>query len=435
MKLELFIGLNYLRAKSKRKNLISFAAITAIGGVFFGVLVPIVVMSVLNGFQNELKVKILGLQSHVTVYGNGGLLPNYEEAVAICKEIPGVVSVSPVITIQGIANIRGQHKPVVLKGVEPNIFNEDSELKKIFQFPIGSNDLSRNYFLLAGTELQKFYFLQTNERISVVTLNTAKSFSPQPIIIPLELKGFFRTGYYDHDKQMMYTTLETLQKRLNMVSNVSQLEIKVSDIWKAGAISSEIRYRLNNRYSVYSWKELNANTFQALQTERILLWIVVIFILVVAVFNVLSSQIMLVIEKRKEVGILKTMGMQPKHILKIFLFEGAITTIAGAVPGVIFGHLFSLYLEKILFIIEQIINFGNTLVWHLGTLIGNPNVRPALFEFFPRDIYYFDKLPVDINVERELIIFIFAVVLSLVAGIIPARKAASLKPVEVLRYE
>lgn len=436
MKLEFFIGYHYLKAKSKKRNLVSFAAFAAVAGVFLGVLVPIVVMSVMNGFQMELKDKILGLQSHIVVYGRAGSpLTGYKNLKKEILTIPDITSVTEVIEMQGLVTFYGKYRPVMLKGVREDYFT-NTQSKELFQFQEGAGAFEKRGAAYVGNVLKQDYYLRTNQRLSVITVSRETLFTPKPVTVPLNISGFFGTGYYEHDRQMFYTGLPYLQKKLGMNASVTKLEVKVDDPWHADQAASKINQMFSGRYSVYTWKELNANTFSALQTERVLLWLVVIFILVVAIFNVMSSQIMLVLEKRKEIGILKTIGMTPFHIVKVFLSEGAVTTALGAIPGAVIGHYFAKYIDYVLRFIEWGINTFNLFVYKILSLFHASTAGiPRKVEFFPSDIYYFDSLPVDLSLEREIIIFLTAVILSLVAGMVPSVKAAGLKPVEVIRYE
>lgn len=429
--------MRYLMAKSRRKNLVSLMSLLSIGGVCLGVLVPVVVMSVLMGFQKEIRTKILGVKSHVSVSsaGNTGI-DHYEDLVKELSAFPGVVSVNPMIETEALVQFYNNYSPVMLRGVLPDNFTRDKELAAIFRVTNGQADLSRKYHLLIGDVLAYNHLVDVSNRLTVLLAKGSLSPDVEMARFRGMVTGIFRTGHSDFDKGIIYTTLPTLQATLGMEDQVNQIEIKIADIMKADDLVTRLLHKYGSRYNIYSWTELNANFFQALQNERAMIWIILIFILLVAIFNVMGSQIMLVLEKQKEIGILKTLGMKPAHIARIFLFEGLITTVIGAILGAILGLLCAYYIKEVLSVIEFFINFGihawDFVVGKLGLLSGGPHPD---FIFFNPKVYYLDKIPTDISIPRALALVGGAIVLSVMAGLLPSLTAARLRPLEVIRYE
>lgn len=437
MRLELFIGFRYLMAKSRRHNLVSLMSMLSIGGVCLGVMVPVVVMSVLIGFQNEMRSKILGVKSHISVAAPGALgIENYEKLMDELKAYPGVVSVNPMIEADGLVQFYNGYQPVVIRAVTPDLFTNDREFASVFKVTNGLADVSRKNYLLVGDVLAYNHLVDVSNRVTVMLARGTLSPNVEMAQFRAMVTGIFRTGHSDFDRNIVFTSLRTLQDILELPDEVTRLEIKIKNPMKADDLATLLLHRYGSRYSIYSWTELNATLFQALQNERAMIWIILIFILLVAIFNVMGSQIMLVLEKQKEIGILKTLGMKPSHIARIFMFEGLITTVVGAILGAILGMLASIYIKEVLAFIEFFINAGIHLWTFLLHLLGQGASAPqGDFKFFDPRIYYLDKIPADISVMRAAVLVVCAIVLSMLAGLFPSLTAARLRPLEVIRYE
>lgn len=436
MRLEFFIGLRYLQAKSKRRNLVSLMSLLSVAGVFLGVMVPIVVMSVLLGFQKEMRSKILGVKSHVSVFApSTGGITNYEDFAAEIRKMPGVVSVNPFIETEGLIQFYSDYQPAIIRGMDASAFDEDKEFQKTFQITSGSRDFSHKYFLLMGQEMARKHLVDISNRVNLLIAKGSLRPGMEPQVVKGMVVGTFKTGYYEYDSGIIYTSLRTLQDSLDMEDKVTQIDIKLANLWKAEEFASLLMQTYGYRFSVYSWGELNANLFKALTTERAMLSIIVIFILLVAIFNVMGSQIMLVLEKQKEIGILKTLGMKPGHIARIFLFENMLTTAVGSVLGAVMGTLLAMNVSRVLSFFEFFINgFLKIKDFFLGAVHFGPSA-PSQFHFFPKGVYYLDQIPVDISLTRTLALVVGALVLSALAGLLPALRAARLRPLEVIRYE
>ncbi|MFC1503901.1 ABC transporter permease [Spirochaetota bacterium] len=436
MRLEFFIGFRYLLSKSKRANLVSVISFLSIIGVFLGVLVPIIVISVMSGFQNDIREKILGTSFHVVISSSTGLgIADYSALVEDLKRDEQIHSAVPFIETQGLIRHYDNYIPVRIRGVSKDIFTEDAEFDKIFTLETGKKDISKRYYMLLGHEIAKNYLIHEGARIEVWLVK--KTFVPtsRPKTFTGYISGTFKTGYYEYDSGMVYTSLGTLQKVLGYEERTLNIGLKVKDIYAVDKLVDRLNEKYKNRYTIYSWQEANHNLFKALATEKIMMWIIVVLILVVAIFNVMSSQIMLVIEKKKEIGILKTMGMTPLRIMKIFLLEGVIITTIGSCAGAVIGVLFAANIKETLAVIEFIFNLFIRLQYLIVRIFNPAAGPPDLFYIFPKGIYYLDKIPADIDPMRVLTIVLFAILLSLLAGIIPSGRAAKLRPVEVIRYE
>ena len=433
--LELLIGTRYLRNKNKRGKLVSFMSWVSILGILLGVIVPIIVMSILGGFQREIREKILGMSGHLTLTPLASPVLEYDdEMFSRLKSLPGVKSVTPITKNQGLIQLDDGHKPVIIQGIEQSIFTNDPEFAQLYQISAGSNDLSKRYYLNVGEELAKTHWLQVGDRLKIVTAKNLPGEEPLPRTIKGMVTGFFKTGYLEYDANIVYTSLITIQKALEMPNQCHEIQIKCVDEWELDSLIHLIKREFPHQFSIYTWQDLNTNLFKALSTEKAMMWIIVFLILLVAIFNVMSGQIMLVLDKKREIAILKSIGFSPRRIMAIFLIEGLITTLIGAWLGVVLGLLCVTHIGETLAFFEFLINgvkHGFYFFTHL--LIDIP--EPSKFSFFPEGVYYLDAIPVDVSATRVVMIFLSAFFLSLIAGLIPATRAAYMKPLEILRNE
>lgn len=435
MQLELLIGLRYLKNKGRKRGLVSFMSWISILGVLLGVLVPIIVMSVIGGFQREIREKILGITGHLTLTPVVEPTLNYDNTlIEKLRRLPGIKSVVPITRSQGLVELYGEYQPILLKGVDQSIFTEDPEFANLYQIVAGTNDLSRRYYLNIGEDLAKNNWVQLGERLKIIIAQNLSQSQTDPRIIKGMTTGFFKTGYLEYDSGVVYTSMVTIQKALDISGQCHEIHIKCIDEWNLQPIVDLIHQNFPYQFSVLTWKDLNANLFKALMTEKALMWVIVFLILLVAIFNVMSGQIMLVLDKKREIAILKSIGFTPNRIAAVFLIEGLVTTLVGAGLGVILGILVASHIGEMLTFFEYIINgFQQGLYFCLQLFADIP--KPSFFAFFPEDVYYLDTIPVDIRPIRIILIFFGALTLSLIAGLVPAIRAAFMKPLEILRNE
>ena len=435
MFLEILIGTRYLKHKGKKGGLVSFMSWVSILGIFLGVLVPIIVMSVLGGFQKEIREKILGVNGHLTLTPKAQDSILYDQkAIDKLKSLPGVQSVIPIIESQGLMQTYGEYKPVLIRGLDQSTFKEDPDFAKLFVITDGTNDLSKRYYFNIGNELAKNHWLQVGDRLEIITAKNLNHQESSPKTIKGLVKGVFKTGYLEYDNGVLFTSMITLQKAFNMEGRCHEIQIKCRDEWELQPLIDLIQTQFPDQFFIYTWKTLNSNLFKALVTEKVIMRVIVFFIYLVAVFNVMSGQIMLVLDKKREIGILKSLGFSPKKIAAIFLVEGLITTLIGATLGTILGLLAANNIGETLAFIEKIIDMFQQSLYYLKNIFID-NSKPAKFSFFPEGIYYLDAIPVNIQISQIVFIYLGSLVLSLLAGLVPALKAAWMKPLEILRNE
>ena len=418
MKYEWFIGLRYLKAKRKQ-TFISIITVISIAGVMVGVMALIVVLAVMSGFENTLKEKILGTQAHLNLLkATQEGMDQYQEVAKRVEETKGVVSAAPFIISQVMLSSESNVFGVVLKGIDPERVGRVTELAhnlkagRLEDLKGGKEgDLPS---IILGVELAKHLSVSLNDSIQVISpLGTVTPMGMMPKMKRFRVKGIFYSGMYEFDNTMAYVSLESAQKFFSMGDRVTGIEIKTNDIYKVKEIGQEIRRKMGFPFWTKDWMEMNRNLFSALRLEKIAMFIILVLIVLVAAFNIISTLIMVVMEKNKDIAILKSMGASSRSILKIFTIEGGVIGVVGTILGTILGLAAAFNLEKITDFVESL--FG--------------------FKILSSDVYYIDKLPSQVNPLDVFLIVLTAVLISLLATLYPSWRASKLDPAEALRYE
>jgi lipoprotein-releasing system permease protein len=416
MKYEWFIGLRYLKAKRKQ-TFISIITVISIVGVMVGVMTLIVVLAVMSGFEKTLKEKILGTQAHlVLLKASQEGMDHYEEVAKKVQEVKGVVFAAPFIFSQVMLSSESNVSGVVIKGIDPDRVGRVTELAHNMkagrlQDLKGESDSPG---IILGVELAKHLGLSLNDAIQVVSpLGTVTPMGMMPKMKRFRVVGIFYSGMYEYDNTMAYVSLESAQKFFSMGARVTGIEIKTNDLYKVKEIGKEIRQKMGFPFWTKDWMEMNRNLFSALKLEKIAMFIILVLIVLVAAFNIISTLIMVVMEKHKDIAILKSMGAPSKGILKIFIIEGGVIGVVGTIFGTILGLGAAFNLEKI--------------TGHVENLFG--------FKILSSDVYYIDKLPSQVNPMDVGLIVMTAILISLLATLYPAWRASKLDPAEALRYE
>jgi len=418
MRFEWFIGLRYLKAKRKQ-TFISIITVISIAGVTVGVMALIVVLSVMSGFETTLKEKILGTQAHLVLLkaGQEGM-DHYEEVAKKVEQVKGVVSAAPFIFNQVMLSSESNVSGVVLKGIDPDRVGKVTELARNVKAgrlqdlrTVQEGDLPG---ILLGVELAKHLSASINDTIQVISpLGTMTPMGMLPKMKRFRVKGIFQSGMYEYDNTLAYVSLESAQRFFSMGPRVTGIEIKTDDIYHVKGIGKEVRQKMGFSFWTKDWMEMNRNLFAALRLEKIAMFIILVLIVLVAAFNIISTLIMVVMEKNKDIAILKSMGVPSKGILKIFIIEGLVIGFVGTILGAILGLAAAFNLEKITGFVENL--FG--------------------FKILASDVYYIDKLPSQVNPLDVGLIVITAILISLLATLYPSWRASKLDPAEALRYE
>ena len=418
MRYEWFIGLRYLKAKRKQ-TFISIITIISIVGVMVGVLALIVVLAVMSGFEKTLKEKILGTQAHlVLLKASQEGMDHYEEALKKVQEVKGVVSAAPFIFNQVMLSSESNVSGGVIKGIDPDREGKVTELARNMKAgrlqdlkKVGGSDLPG---IILGVELAKSLGVSLSDAIQVISpLGTVTPMGMMPKMKRFRVEGIFYSGMYEFDTTFAYISIESAQRFFNMDSRVTGIEIKTDDIYKVKKIGKEIRQKLGFPFWTKDWMEMNRNLFSALKLEKIIMFIILVLIVLVAAFNIISTLIMVVMEKSKDIAILKSMGAPSKGILRIFVIEGGVIGVVGTVLGTIVGLGMAFNLDKLVEFLENL--FG--------------------FKILSPEIYYIEKFPSQVNPMDVALIVITAILISLLATLYPAWRASKFDPAEALRYE
>lgn len=420
---EVFISLRYLKAKRRQRSL-SVITFISIAGVAVGVMALIVVMAVMSGFEFDLRNKILGTNAHIWVlrYGERGI-EEPDAALAAIRQVPGVTAASPFTYNEVLLTAAGRTAGTVLRGVDLASAVETTDFRQTLKST--GADLTRAMAsphpvfpadgIILGSYLASSLGVTVGSPVDVL-LPLGGDLSPlgvMPRLRRFTVVGIFQVGFAEFDSKLAMIAVPTAQQLFRMGSAVSGIEVRVTDIYQAAQVAEAIRARLRFPYFTRTWMELNRNFFSALRVERIVMFVILTMIVLVAAFGIISTLIMLVMQKRKEIAILKSMGATGGSLMALFIVQGMIIGAAGTLLGLLAGLTIAKNLDPIVAAIE----------WIFG------------FKAFPQDVYLLDRLPSRVLWPDVVAITITAFVISFLATIIPSRQAARVDPVVAIRYE
>jgi len=422
MPYELLIGLRYLRAKRK-STFISIITFISTAGVALGVMALIVVLAVMTGFEEDLKEKILGTNAHVVVLKNTGQIDDYPQVMEKLKRVPGVVAATPFIYSQVMLSTGPNVSGVVLRGIEPRTDLQVTNLgKSLVEGTLAALEPSARTGaaepappgIIIGKELAKNLNLAVGDSVNVVSpLGNMTPFGMVPKMKRFRVAGLFNTGMFEYDSTLAYIGLHEAQDFLSLGNAVTGIQLKVKDVYRADAIARDINKGFDNAFFARDWMRMNKNILFALKTEKLVMFIILTLIVLVAAFGIASTLFMVVMEKTKDIAILKSMGATGRSIMKIFVLEGLIIGVAGTAVGVLSGLLVASNLEFIVGFIQRVTGF----------------------ELFSRDVYYLDHFPSQVVPSDVLLISVTAILISFLATLYPSWQGSRLPPAEALRYE
>ena len=409
---ERMVAARYLRAR-RREGFISIIAWFSVLGIALGVATLIIVMSVMNGFRAELLGRILGLNGHVGVYAQAGGMTGFDDLAARIREIPGVVKVTPTIDGQVMVSAAGNASGAMVRGVRP----EDLAARDVVADGIRSGnlkDFQGDDAVVLGSRLAEKLGVGVGDSISVISpKGNVTAFGTMPRIRSYKVAATFNVGMYEYDSSFIFMPLEAAQRYFLLPDRVTDLEVMVENPDKVKVIVDGIRHITKDAMKVYDWQKANASFFNAIQVERNVMFLILTLIILVAAFNIISSLIMLVKDKGRDIAILRTMGATRGMIMRIFFISGASVGVIGTLGGVLLGLAFARNIESIRQVLQSL----------TGT------------ELFSAEIYFLSHLPAKVDVVEVITVVSMALGLSFAATIYPSWRAARLDPVEALRYE
>jgi len=421
------LGLRYLKAK-RQQIFISLITWISVGGVAVGVMALIVVLAVMSGFEEHLKNKILGANAHIVVLQLGSQrLEHYEQVLARVRRADHVVAVTPFIYSQVMLSSRSSVMGVVVRGVDPEREQSVTDLVKnvregglerlreeVARTADTEEDIPHPPGIVIGRELAKNLNVFLGDEVTMVSpLGTMTPAGMMPKYRRFEVVAIFDSGMFEYDTTLAFISLPTAQRFFNLGDAVTGLQVKVDDVDRAPQVAQALRHELGLPYWTRDWTEMNRNLFAALRVEKVTMFVILVLIVLVAAFNIVSTLIMKVMEKRRDIAILRALGATKHGIMKIFRLEGLMIGTAGTVAGASGGMVLASSLERVRGVLER--------VFHMSV--------------FPKEVYYFDQIPVRLQALDFTMITLAALILSFLATIYPAWNAARLDPVEVLRYE
>jgi len=397
------VALGHIRSR-RHHAFISLITVISVLGVAIGVAALVTVIAVMTGFSTYMQDRILGTTSHILIQGPAAGIKDADKILNIVSSRNDVVAASPFIAGQALIKFEGDVTGVVVRGIDPASEGGVTDLSG--KMTIGSIDSLDEKGIVIGIEMMRIHGLKPGDTVTLVSPSeTSSPFGMIPRMRQFRIKGVFDTGMYQYDTGLVLMTLGAAQSFFGMGDRVTGVEVKVRDIYRAGSIAASLRGDLGPGYRVRDWREMNRNLFSALKLEKMTMFVILVLIIIVAAFNIVGTLILTVMEKGKDIAILKAMGATRGAIGRIFMLEGLIIGLSGTFLGLLLGLALSWTLAN----------------YHLVEL--------------PSSVYYVTTIPVRVKFLDVAAISISAVAVSFLATLYPSRRAASLDTIEVLRYE
>jgi lipoprotein-releasing system permease protein len=410
---ELLVGLRYTRAK-RRNHFISFISLISMAGIALGVAALIVVLSVMNGFQHELRSRILSVVSHVQLGAPGGRLEDWRSLADAARQHPRVREAAPFVNAQGMLTHGQGVRGAIVRGVLPELEDRVADIGRHMRSGKLEALVAGEFRIVLGGELARALGAYPGDKVALIA--PQGSVTPAGVIPRLKqftVAGTFDIGMYEYDSGLALVHLEDAQKLYQMGGGVSGVRLKLDDLFAARAVARDLSAALAPEVYASDWTRSHANFFRAVEIEKRVMFIILTLIVAVAAFNIVSTLVMLVTDKQADIAILRTLGAAPASILQIFVVQGAMIGVIGTLLGVVGGVL---------------------LGWNVDTVV--PAIENALgFKFLSKDVYYISDLPSDVQLRDVATIGLVSLVMSFVATLYPSWRAARVNPAEALRYE
>ena len=410
--LSLAIGLRYTGAK-RRNHFISFISLVSMLGIALGVTALIVVISVMNGFEQELRARILGMVSHATITAYGENVHDWPKLIDEAKKDPHVIGAAPYIEREGMLQAR-RISGAMIRGVVPELEASVSEVGKSTREGKFELLTPGSYHMVLGTELAHTLGVSLGDSVTLM----APQMRATPVgVIPqmrrFKVVGLFEVGMYEYDRGYAFVHVEDAAKLFREGDGVTGVRLKLDDLFKAWRVAQDLTTRLDGIYSVRDWTQQHSNFFRAVQTEKLVMFIILSLIVAVAAFNLVSTLVMVVTDKQADIAILRTLGASPRLVMTVFMVQGLAVGLIGTLLGLAGGVSIALNIDVIVPFLERTLGF----------------------QAMPGDIYYISTVPSQLRWPDVGRIGVLSVLFSVVATLYPAWRAARTQPAQALRYE
>lgn len=411
---ELFIGLRYTRAK-RRNHFISFISLISLLGITLGMTALITVMSVMNGFQKEVRSRILGVASHIQISGLDGALTDWQRVAREALKHPQVEAAAPYVSAQGMVSFNNVVSGVVVRGILPDMEDRVADLGQMMIDGKLDDLVPGRFGIVIGRELARALDVFTGDKI--VLISPQGQVTPAGILPRLKqftITGIFEAGHFEYDSGLVLIHLADAQKLYRMENDeVSGVRLKLRDLFLAPQVAQELVPMISADVHISDWTRQHANYFRAIQIEKRMLSLILALIIAVAAFNIVSTLVMAVTDKQSDIAILRTLGASPRSIMKIFIVQGTLIGIVGTALGVIGGVLLAYNIEAVIAAIERVFSV----------------------QFLSREVYYISEIPSDPHLADIVTVAMVSFVLTLLATLYPSYRASKVNPAEALRYE
>ena len=413
MRYELLVGLRYTRAK-RRNHFISFISLISMAGIALGVAALIVVLSVMNGFQKELRARILGVASHVQIGSVTGRLTDWPKVAELAMQDKRVKGAAPFVQGQAMLAVGQAVRGAAVRGILPDRESQVAEVAK--QMRSGKLEALQpgGFRIVLGSELARALGVVSGDKVTVI--------APQGLVTPAGLiprlkqftvAGIFEVGMFEYDSALAYVNLEDAQKLYQLGDAVSGVRLRLEDLFEARTVARELMAKFDRDLFATDWTRSHANFFRAVEIEKRVMFIILMLIVAVAAFNIVSTLVMLVQDKQADIAILRTLGASPRSIVQIFMIQGSLIGVIGTLIGVVTGVILGLNVDTVVPAIEHVLGF----------------------QFLAKDVYYISELPSDVQSGDVTTIGLVSLALSFVATLYPSWRASRVNPAEALRYE